>query len=168
MPALLSRYATPLITGLFLVSLVSGVALFLGVGQGTFREMHEILSLVLILPFVLHVWRNWRPMVGYVRHWPMALGLAASVAVAVPFALPSAGGAGGRAAPPQFAVAQALLDDTPVAVAPVLGLDARGLVARLSEAGFAGAGAGATLHDIATASGRSDNEVLAALLPPAG
>ncbi len=34
MPRLLQRYATPAITGLFLVSLVSGVALFLGVGTG--------------------------------------------------------------------------------------------------------------------------------------
>ena len=49
MPTLLQRYATPLITGLFLVSLISGTALFFHIAQSTFREMHEWLSLVLVV-----------------------------------------------------------------------------------------------------------------------
>jgi hypothetical protein len=60
MPSILSRYATPLITGLFIVSLVSGVALFFHLGSAWFHSMHEWLSMVLILPFVLHIWKNWR------------------------------------------------------------------------------------------------------------
>ena len=50
MPPVLYRYATPLITGLFLVSLISGLALFLHIGPGGLHPMHEWLSLVLILP----------------------------------------------------------------------------------------------------------------------
>lgn len=61
MTGFLRRYATPFITSLFLVSLVSGIALFFHVGAGWFHEMHEWLSMVLILPFFLHVWKNWRP-----------------------------------------------------------------------------------------------------------
>jgi hypothetical protein len=50
MPALIQRYATPLITGLFIVSLVSGVALFFHVGQAYFHGMHEWLSMILASP----------------------------------------------------------------------------------------------------------------------
>lgn len=63
MKPLLLRYATPFISGLFLVSLISGIALFFHLGNATFRGMHEWLSMVLILPFVLHLWKNWRPLV---------------------------------------------------------------------------------------------------------
>jgi len=62
MTNLLNRYATPFITGLFVASLVSGVALFAHIGTGAFRDMHEWLSIVLIVPFILHLWRNWKPM----------------------------------------------------------------------------------------------------------
>ncbi|MGE8104358.1 DUF4405 domain-containing protein [Allorhizobium sp. NPDC080224] len=58
MPNILSRYATPFTTGLFLISLISGIALFFHLGTAAFREMHEWLSMVLILPFVLHLWKN--------------------------------------------------------------------------------------------------------------
>ncbi|MCB1455931.1 MAG: DUF4405 domain-containing protein, partial [Nitratireductor sp.] len=61
MPDLLSRYATPFISGLFLVSLISGIALFFHVGPSGFHGMHEWLSMVLIAPFVLHLWKNWKP-----------------------------------------------------------------------------------------------------------
>ena len=64
MPTLFKTYATPLTTGLFLASLISGIALFFHIGPSGFHGMHEILSMVLILPFVLHLWRNWRPMVS--------------------------------------------------------------------------------------------------------
>ncbi|HSO47757.1 MAG TPA: DUF4405 domain-containing protein [Rhizobiaceae bacterium] len=60
MPNLLMRYATPLTSGLFAVSLISGVALFFHLGQAAFHGMHEWLSMVLILPFALHLWKNWR------------------------------------------------------------------------------------------------------------
>jgi hypothetical protein len=42
----LNRYATPFITGLFLVSLISGIALFFHVGGALFHGMHEWLSMV--------------------------------------------------------------------------------------------------------------------------
>ena len=73
MKALLLKYATPFIAGLFLVSLVSGVALFFHVGNATFHGMHEWLSMVLILPFVLHLWKNWKPLFAYLSGAPMAI-----------------------------------------------------------------------------------------------
>ena len=70
----LLRYATPLITGLFLVSLVSGIALFFHVGSAYFHSMHEWLSMVLIAPFILHIWKNWRAFLNYFKRSAMPNG----------------------------------------------------------------------------------------------
>lgn len=163
MPSVLSRYATPLITGLFLVSLVSGLALFFHIGPSAFHGMHEWLSMVLILPFVLHIWKNWRPMSAYLRHAPMAVALALSVAAAGLFFVASGSGGEGRGGPPQFQLAQTILSASPEVAAPVFGTSAETLLARLQEAGFAGQ-QGMTLSEIAAASGKTDAQLAAALL----
>lgn len=164
MPALLSRYATPFITGLFLVSLVTGLALFFHIGPSGLHGAHEILSLVLILPVALHVWKNWRPMTAYFRRAPMIVALALSAVAMVPFLMPQEGGTGGR--PPQFALAQAVLAAPVEQVAPVLGRDAAALLADLQAAGYGAATPEATLHDIAAAAGRTDAEIAAAVITP--
>ena len=79
MTSFLSRYATPLTTGLFLVSLISGIALFFHLGSRFFHGMHEWLSMVLIVPFVLHIWKNWRAFITYFKRPPMAIALALSI-----------------------------------------------------------------------------------------
>lgn len=53
-----NRYATPLTTGLFAVSAISGVALFFHLGSAYFHGMHEWLSMALLIPFGVHVWKN--------------------------------------------------------------------------------------------------------------
>ncbi|WP_210527198.1 DUF4405 domain-containing protein [Rubellimicrobium arenae] len=163
MPRLLQRYATPLITGLFLVSLISGVGLFLGLGQSIFHEMHEILSMVLILPFALHVWKNWRPLANYFGRTPMTVGLVASALAALAFAMQS--GEAGAGGPPQFALASAVLDHSPSEVAPLLGSTSETLVEQLTAAGFTVQGPDETLTDIAQASGRDQFELVQAILP---
>jgi hypothetical protein len=168
MPALLNRYATPLITGLFLVSLVSGVALFFHVGSSWFHGMHEWLSLLLILPFVLHLWKNWRPLVCYLKRAPMWVALAASVALAALFVLPvsGSGGAGGR--PVQFAFAERMLDGTVEELAAVLNLEPAALYARLASAGIERTGGedapAPSLRDLAASGALGSNEVMALLL----
>ena len=141
MPSLLSRYATPLITGLFLVSLVSGIALFFHIGPTAFHGMHEWLSMVLILPFLLHLWKNWKPMLCYLRRAPMAISLALSVAAAAAFFLPSGTGQE-RGGPVQFRLAEQVLHATPEAAAPVFGVTEEALLTRLQAAGMTGAARG--------------------------
>lgn len=97
-----NRYATPLITGLFLVSLISGIALFLHIGPAGFHGMHEWLSMVLILPFALHVWKNGRPMLANFRRAPMVVALVLSTVAALAFLVPPSGGQGWRAAHRSF------------------------------------------------------------------
>ncbi|SOB94660.1 DUF4405 domain-containing protein [Rhodobacter maris] len=163
MNAVLSRYATPFISGLFLVSLVSGVALFFHVGQSSFHEMHEILSMVLIAPFVLHVWKNWRSVLTYLKRAPMWIGLAVSLAVAVPFAIPSGEG---RSGPPQFALAMKVMQGSVSDVAPILGTDGVGLTAKLAAAGFTVTDPTESLTAVAEGSGQSVEALAAALVAP--
>lgn len=161
MTDLFNRYATPFITGLFLVSLISGVALFFHVGQSTFHSMHEILSMVLIVPFVLHVWKNWRSVTNYVKRAPMWIALVVSVLISIPFAIPSGEG---RSGPPQFALARAVMQGKIADVAPVFGTDGATLAAKLSAAGLKVTGPEQTLAALGQASGQSPEAVAAALL----
>lgn len=153
-----NRYATPFTTGLFVVSLVSGVALFFHVGQAAFHGMHEWLSMVLIVPFALHVYKNWRPLVGYLGRgwlaWPLAASLAAGIAFAVP-AL-TAGTAGGN---PQLAMYRAIAEAPIAAVAPVLKTTPDALIAKLKAAGVE-AKAEQSLADAAQAAGKEARAVV--------
>lgn len=161
----LQRYATPLITGLFLVSLISGVALFFHVGPTGFHAMHEWLSMVLIVPFALHLWKNWKPLTAYLRKAAMGIALAASAVAALAFFYPATGTVGREAGgPPQFALARQVLASPVTAVAPVLGTTPDALVDKLTASGFTVASADQTLSDIAKASGKSEVELAGTLM----
>ena len=162
MPSLFSRYATPAITGLFLVSLISGVALFFHVGGGLFNGMHEWLSMVLIVPFILHLWKNWRPMTAYLKKPPMTVALLLSLLAATPFAYLASQG-GGRGGPPQIALAHRLFERNAREFAPLVGLTGDGLVLKLKDAGFAAADPSLSLSAIAEKSGKSEFELSTAL-----
>tara|TARA_R110002020_G_scaffold48818_2_gene139126 strand:+ start:9937 stop:10440 length:504 start_codon:yes stop_codon:yes gene_type:complete len=159
MPTLLNRYATPFITGLFLVSLVSGVALFFHWGSAAFHGMHEWLSMVLILPFVLHVWKNWRPFLAYFKRLPMLAALVVSLVGGLAFAVPAMTGesAGG---PPQRAVFQAFENGGLADVAPLFGHDGESLAAVLRDKGLTVEGPDATVRAIGEASGKTAFEVI--------
>jgi hypothetical protein len=161
MKALLLRYATPFTTGLFMVSLVSGVLIFFHLGGGAFKGMHEWLSMVLILPFILHLWRNWRPLVSYFRHLPMAIALVLSLVAAGAFFLPAGSGAGG---PPQLVFLHRILDNKVSDIAPLVGETPEALTARLNAAGYTAA-PDAVLSDVQARAGKSDVELIGVLMP---
>ncbi|MFT3671768.1 DUF4405 domain-containing protein [Aestuariivirga sp.] len=166
MPDILNRYATPFVTGFFLISLISGVALFFHVGTSAFREMHEILSLVLILPFVLHVWKNWRSLLNYFRRTPFWIGSAVSLVAALAFAWPALTGsaAGTAGGPPPFALSNAVLKAPVAEVAPVLNTTPDDLLAGLKAKGFTVTTTDEALSDIGTKSGKDTMELAAALV----
>ncbi|WP_414901630.1 DUF4405 domain-containing protein [Rhizobium cremeum] len=164
MPTFLSRYATPFITGFFLVSLVSGIALFFHVGTAAFREMHEWLSMVLILPFVLHMWKNWRPFMMYFKRLPMTVALGLCLVSGLVFAWPAiTGTASSTGGNPAIAMAGIVAGGTPAQVAPLLGHTEESLVASLKEKGYSAADAGKKLSDIASASGKEPMAMMATL-----
>ncbi|HVG46940.1 MAG TPA: DUF4405 domain-containing protein [Rubellimicrobium sp.] len=141
------------------------MALFLGVGQGLFHELYEVLSLVLILPFALHVWKNWRALAGYLGRPPMTAALALSAVAALAFALGGMAEGGPAGGAPQFAFAHAMLANSPAEMAPLLGTTPSALVAQLGAAGFTVTGPDKALSDIASASGRDEFALVSARLP---
>ena len=160
----LKRYATPLITGLFLISLISGAALFFHLGTNIFREMHEWLSMVLIVPFVLHLWKNWRSMLTYVGRTPFKpLPWWARLQSPLVFGYQTGAGNGERR-PPQFAFSHAILGNAPSKISPLLGVTTESLVDTLKGKGFTAATADMALTEIATKSGKDEFELVAALL----
>lgn len=163
MPSLFNRYATPFITGLFLVSLISGLALFFHIGPSGLHGMHEWLSLVLILPFGLHVWKNWRPMLCYLRRAPMAIASAISLVAALAFLVPLGGGDATAGGPPPLVLANRVMAHSATELAPLLGTTPEALIAALTAEGFTVTGAEASLGEAATASGKSAFELAAVL-----
>jgi hypothetical protein len=161
----LFKFATPLTAGLFLVSTVSGVALFLGWQPGLFHEMHEVLSLVLIAPVAVHLWRNWKPLLAYFRRSAMPVALAASVAAAGFYVYE--GLSSTRGPNPAFALMSAAQRAPVSQLAPVLGLDASDLARRLEEAGYGAVAATDTVEAIAARNGAETMAVMARLTAPA-
>lgn len=156
----LNRYSTPLTLGLFAVSTISGVALFLHVGQPVFHEMHEWLSMVLLLPFGFHVWKNWNPIVSYARRGWLVVPLVLSLLVAIPFAWPALSGTreGGSPSLPMRIMTKASLAD----LAPVLKTTPDALQAALAAKGWKAASPQDLIEKIA---GPEARKALYAVLP---
>lgn len=163
MLSLLNRYATPFITGLFVISLVTGIALFFHFGPNGFREMHEILSLVLILPFVLHLWKNWRPFLAYFKRAPMAIALVLSLAMAAPFMISTESEAGGGDRAAIFGMMSTVTAATPNEVAPLFHTTADAVIQAMQEAGIT-VTADQSLAEAATAAGKANTEVATVLM----
>ncbi len=163
MRKLLFNYATPLTTGLFIISLISGVALFFHLGSQYFHGMHEWLSMVLILPFLLHIWKNWRPFLNYFRRIPMALALTASIAAAAVFVAPSLLGTQAAGGNPAFALLDSVTQAPIQTVAPVLGHTPQSMAAALQEKGYTVASLDNSVADVLKAAGAGEREAIALL-----
>ena len=163
MKTLIHRYGTPLTTGLFLVSAVSGVALFFRWQPAAFHMMHEWLSLVLLAPFALHIWKNWKPFVGYLKRRTLIIPLLASILVAVPFAVN--GMMQSRGGSPGFRVMSVMTKARLIDLAPVLNASPEDLVKRLRDEGHKVDAPEATLEGVAASSGVRPSELLLKLIP---
>ncbi|NKF23285.1 DUF4405 domain-containing protein [Solimonas marina] len=168
MKSFIHRYATPLTTGLFAVSTISGVALFFHWQGGWFHSMHEWLSMVLLLPFAFHVWKNWNSLVGYLRRRTLLIPLLLSVVVAVPFAMSSGNGGGKRGGNPAFRAAGLLTQAPLSALAPVLKTTPDALLATLRDRGYSVDSADMTLASVASTAGKEPMAVLGEVMPKGG
>jgi hypothetical protein len=159
----LNRYATPLTTGLFLISTISGVALFFRWQPRAFHAMHEWLSLLLLAPIIFHLWKNWRPLTSYAKRGWLLIPLVLSIAAAVPFAwsgLTSTGGGN-----PAFRIIPVIAKARLTDLAPILRTTPEALLASLREKGYAVASTDQTLDAVATAAGVPPSEILLKLIP---
>jgi 4-amino-4-deoxy-L-arabinose transferase-like glycosyltransferase len=153
------RFATPFTAGLFLVAVVSGVALFFRLGTRYFFDMHVWLSLLLLVPFALHLWRNWSSLIGYLRGGRLALPLVVCGLLGVAFVVPAMMGQGGG--DPGFVAFNLLLDGPLKAVAPLVHRSAEEVATQLRAKGYVVVSINSTLGEIASKSGRDPPDVLA-------
>ena len=163
MNPILHRHATPITLGLFGISAISGTALFFHVWQGAFHEMHEWLSMLLLLPFALHIWKNWAALTGYARRRTLLVPVAASLLAALLFAAPAMTGASqlSPSARAMRAMTEARLTD----LAPVLKTTPDALANSLRQRGFTVQGGDDTPRQVAAAAHVQVNQVMLALLP---
>ncbi|MCX7514650.1 DUF4405 domain-containing protein [Frateuria sp. STR12] len=158
------RYGTPLTAGLFLVSTVSGVALFFHWAPRTFHAMHEWLSLLLLAPFALHLWKNWKPLLAYARRKTLLIPLLLCVIGAVPFALTAGKGRGGS---PSSQTVALMTRASLAELAPMLGATPRVLLQQLQARGYKATSVDQTITAIAAASSVRATEVLYSMTAPA-
>ncbi|NMM43457.1 DUF4405 domain-containing protein [Rhodospirillaceae bacterium KN72] len=157
----LRTHATTLTISLFAASAISGVALFFHLAPAAFHAMHEWLSMVWLVPVVLHVWRNWPAFKSYFWRKTVAVPAILSLAAALVFAYPAitSQSSGGN---PTRAAITAIQNGTVAEVAPLFDLSADALSARLVAKGYTVTRADQTLDEIATASGKGGGPGLVA------
>ena len=160
------RYGTPLTAGLFTVSAISGVALFFHWSSRTFHTMHEWLSMLLLAPFALHLWKNWKPLLAYARRKTLLIPLVLSLVVAVPFAVMASRG-GGRAGNPVFQTVTLMTRTSLADLAPVFQATPDDLLRKLQQRGYQATSTAQSPEAIAQASAAAANDVLFALMPTA-
>lgn len=150
----LKTHGTTYTVGLFLVSTVSGVFLFFHLGTSAFRTMHEWLSMLLIVPVVLHVWKNWTSLMTYFKRKVIYIPLLLSLAGGVAFAYPALVGPSSGGGNPLRATVRAMQNGTIVQVAPLYRLTPEALAARLRAKGYTVSSLDRTLAQVAGDSGR--------------
>ncbi|GBR68530.1 DUF4405 domain-containing protein [Gluconobacter kanchanaburiensis] len=161
----MNRYGTPLTTGFFIVSGVTGVALFFHWAPLAFHPIHEWLSMALLVPFVLHVIKNWTSFVNYARRKTLFVPLIIAFMACIPFFFQGPGGHSGNRK--TASIALPVLEHAPLSqIALLIHTDGDGLVGRLQGQGYTVQTADQTLEEIAKASNRPINDAVVAALQP--
>ena len=167
----LNRWGSTLIVWSFLVTTVTGVLLFFHVHAGPTEVLHIWIGFLMVAAFVPHVARNWRAFLGYFRKTPTYVALALTVVISAALSYPALTGSGAQGGPPgvrSMAAISSAVTEAPIsAIAPIIGTDAAGVIAKLYALGIDAAGPEATLKDVADAAGKSANDLLASLISAA-
>lgn len=161
MTKLLRTHGTTLTIALFLISTLSGVFLFFHLYSSTFHAMHEWLSMVLIAPVAVHMWRNWPAFSSYFKKKTIYVPLIVTLLVGVMFAYPSlsAGKSGGN---PMRVAVGAIQNGTIEQVAPLFKLEPSQLKERLLAKGYKVERENQPLSELAKASGKNIGPALIA------
>ncbi len=166
MKKFLYLYATPFTAGGFLVSAVSGVALFFHWQNAVFHSMHEWLGMVLLIPCAIHVWKNWTPLVSYLRRKTLLPPLAICALAAIAFTVPTFSGPSSSGGNPARRIIPLLTQAKLTDLAPLLNTTPDLLIENLRHRGLDATSADETLIVVAKRANTSADEALLALLPP--
>lgn len=156
----LRRYATQATAALSLVVGVSGVMMFFHLGKETVEALHEWLGMGFVAVAIAHAVRHRASLVNMLSQPRMRVLFAAAAVVTAAFVLAPSGKGPNPFRQATQAMVQAPLKD----VAPVLGVSADDLTARLRAAGFAVSDTSVSIDAIARQHGAEAPRVLAAVL----
>ena len=152
--------------GLFLVSGITGIMLFLKIGEGAVKGVHEWLSVAFVLACILHVIRHWRPLQ---RYFAMRFFWGITVVVmllAVVMMVPGTGGphgpGGGRN--PMMQVMGVLSDAHLEHLALTMNTTSDKLVEKLRAAGITVQNPQQTLKEVATGSNCDLRQVMSVVM----
>jgi hypothetical protein len=163
MNASLKPWATPVASGAFLISAVTGVLIFFDIEMGAVEPVHKWLSWLLLGGVGVHIFSNWNQFSGYFSKRP-ALGIIGmALVVTVASLLPVFGEkeeGGGRGA---GIASKALESSSLETVALVLKTTPQVLVSRLEKSGIVTDASHSTIKEIAARNGKSGKMVLGAL-----
>lgn len=159
-PAKTRNWSTPLTIGTFLFTGVSGVMLFLHLGEGVVKEAHEWIGIAFIVGALLHVTNHWKP---FKRYFSLALPravMASVLAGSLAFMLVSGNGESGN---PMITAIKSIENAPLSLVAQLQSRDTEELHRLLEAQGIEVSESSATLHTIASDNGKSGRELIALL-----
>ena len=159
------NWATPLATGMFIISAVTGVLLFFHIDIGQARFVHKWQSWVLVAGAVFHTAANWS---GFKRHFTHRTGIAIigiSLLVTLMTVSPFFGSdEKGKKRVTAMASMKILQESQLSTVASLIGQPPDWLQAKLEERGIRADDHGLTLREIAKMNGVEGRSVLTIIL----
>ncbi len=158
------EWATPVIIGAFILSAVTGIAVFFHIHIGLVRWSHEWLSWLLVAALVPHIITNFT---NFKRYFVEAKGLIIMGIFAILLAVSFVPLGGGKSRPPFFASVRALAQAPLPVLAQVAKITPEELRARLAKTRLpAPTSDQQTLAELAGPSVRRQAHILSDLLSP--
>ncbi|WP_040433236.1 DUF4405 domain-containing protein [Chlorobium ferrooxidans] len=166
MKASMKSWATPLASGAFTISAVTGLLIFFDIEIGMVEDVHKWLSWLLVGGVLLHLLSNWKQFTGYFSKKPAIAIIATALLVTIASLLPLFGEdekEGGKEQAGRNA-AKALETSSLNTVALVLKTSPGLLIEKLVKNGIVVKNPALTIEEIARDNSKNENEVLASLL----
>ena len=164
MSTTIKSWATPLAVGAFTISAVTGLLIFFDIEIGLVEPVHKWLSWLLVAGVLLHLISNWKQFTGYFSK-KTALGIfGLALIVTVTSLLPIFGkDEDGKKNTGKIA-AQLLESSSLETIALVTKTTPKFLVEQLEKNGIMVKGPSLTIQEIASNNGKSEREILGAVL----
>lgn len=167
MSASFRSWATPLATGTFAISAITGIFLFLDIEIGNVEPVHKWIGIAMVAGVMFHVVANWKQFTGYLSKKPAVAIMATALLATLLSVLPIGGEEGERENPAKMA-ASALAGSSLETVAPVLGTTPAKLMEGLQSKGLTVTDTQQRVTAIAKANGVHPKELLADLFVLSG
>lgn len=163
------KWLTPLLSGLFLLSAITGVLMFLHVASKQARVSHEWLSWALVAVAALHVVLNWKSLLVSLRPTVAKVTLGAfALFTLVAAAMPLDQGGGGVSPGQSRAATEAVMSAPLGRVAALVDTDAAQLRQKLEARGLQVPGEAPSLKEIVQANAGKAPAVLETVFGASG